>query len=127
VKRSVAKASADWFRTIAGALGGAAPGAATKGFGSGALKVKGRIYASLTRGRLLLKLPAHRVDELVRLNIGDPFATGPGRVKKEWLTVYCWQRHLLRRHPACSVRRFFRYCSSVGLPSASWTKRSTSI
>lgn len=88
MKRSVAKAPADWFRTIAEALGGAAPGAtATKGFGSGALKVKGRIFASLTRGRLLLKLPAHRVDELVRLNIGDPFSTGPGRVKKEWLTV----------------------------------------
>jgi hypothetical protein len=39
---------------------------ATKGFGSGALKVKGRIYASLTRGRLLVKLPAHRVDDIVK-------------------------------------------------------------
>jgi hypothetical protein len=82
VKRSVAKSPADWFRIIADALGGAVPGAtATKGFGSGALKVNGMIYASLTRDRLLLKLPAHRVEELVRLNMGNPFSTGAGRAK----------------------------------------------
>jgi hypothetical protein len=68
---------------------GAVPTRTTKkkAFGSEALKVNGKIYASLTRGRLLLKLPAHRVDELVRLNVGIPFSTGAGRVQKELLTV----------------------------------------
>lgn len=85
---SKGKAPEDWFLAIAETLGAAVPGTSVnKGFGSRALKVNGKIYASLTRGRLLLKLPRHRVDELVRLNIGVPFSTGASRVKKEWLTV----------------------------------------
>jgi hypothetical protein len=88
MRRPVEKTPADWFMSIAEALGAAAPGTTVKrGFGSGALKVNEKIYASLTRGRLLLKLPAHRVDELVRLNTGNPFSTGASRVKREWLTV----------------------------------------
>jgi TfoX/Sxy family transcriptional regulator of competence genes len=59
----------------------------SKGFGSNALKVNGKIFASLTRGRLLLKLPEKRVDALVASNKAARFSTGVGRVKKEWLTV----------------------------------------
>lgn len=106
MRRPVEKTPSEWFRTIAEALGEAAPGATvTKGFGSGALKIKGKKYASLTGGRLLLKLPAHRVRELVQLNIGDPFSTGPGRVKKEWLTVEV--AHARRWHRLAEEAREF--------------------
>ena len=59
----------------------------SKRFGSNALKVKGKIFASLTRGRLLLKLPEARVDSLIKSKKGLRFSTGVGRVKKEWVTV----------------------------------------
>jgi hypothetical protein len=59
----------------------------SKGFGSNALKVNGKIFASLTRGRLLLKLPEARVDSLIKSKKGLRFSTGVGRVKKEWVTV----------------------------------------
>jgi hypothetical protein len=58
-----------------------------QGFGSGALKVDGKIFASLSHGRLLIKLPVERVKALVEAKLGEPFSTGPGRVKKEWVTV----------------------------------------
>jgi hypothetical protein len=47
-----------------------------RGFGSGALKVNGKIFASLSNGRLLLKLPEPVVDRLVSLNQGERFSTG---------------------------------------------------
>ncbi len=74
------------FRAVVehhGGLGG--PGG--KGFGSAALKVGGRIFASLSHGRLLLKLPAERVDALIRAGIGERFSTGADRAKREWVTI----------------------------------------
>jgi hypothetical protein len=58
-----------------------------RGFGSDALKVGGKIFASLSQGRLLLKLPIERVKALVDAKVGEPFSTGPSRFKKEWVTV----------------------------------------
>lgn len=67
---------------------GVAPGASRgRGFGSNALKAEGRIFAALSNGRLLLKLPPARVMRLVEAGLGEPFSTGPGRVKKEWVTI----------------------------------------
>jgi hypothetical protein len=59
----------------------------SRGFGSNALKVNGKIFASLTKGRLLLKLPEARVDSLIKSKKGLRFSTGVGRVKKEWVTI----------------------------------------
>ena len=59
-----------------------------RGFGSAALKIDGKIFASLASGdRLLLKLPAPRVDALIAEGIGERFSTGTGRPKHEWVTV----------------------------------------
>jgi hypothetical protein len=59
-----------------------------KGFGSGALKVKGKIFAMTTStGEFVVKLPKARVDELVAARSGTRFDPGHGRVMKEWLTV----------------------------------------
>ncbi|MGH6834334.1 MAG: hypothetical protein ACREC9_02060 [Methylocella sp.] len=58
-----------------------------KGFGSSAMTVRGRIFAMLTRGRLVVKLPKARVDALVAAGWGEKFAANHGRPMKEWLTV----------------------------------------
>jgi len=59
------------------------------GFGAGALKVNGKIFAMVagSNGRLVLKLPRARVVELIGDGTGDPFDAGKGRPLKEWLTV----------------------------------------
>src|SRR5215472_1344158 len=52
-----------------------------KGFGSGALKVNGKIFAMMTpRAEFVVKIPKARVDELVKDGIGERFEPGPGRV-----------------------------------------------
>jgi hypothetical protein len=50
------------------------------GFGRGALRCNGKIFAMLARGRLVVKLPAARVDELVapRPRVGDAGDAAPG-------------------------------------------------
>jgi hypothetical protein len=58
-----------------------------RGFGADALKIEGKIFAALSKGRLLLKLPRERVDALIESGVGERFATGAGRPKKEWVTI----------------------------------------
>jgi TfoX/Sxy family transcriptional regulator of competence genes len=78
---------ADLFASVATHCGVAAPAAASARFGENALKVNGKIFASLSRGRLLLKLPKARVDSLIGAGKAEPFSTGADRVKKEWVTI----------------------------------------
>jgi len=60
----------------------------TKGFGSGSLKVNGRIFTMLwSKAQFVVKLPRERVDELVCDGVGERFAPRPGRLMKEWLVV----------------------------------------
>ena len=59
-----------------------------KGFGSDALKVRGKIFAMLSHGRLVVKLPRQRVDALVASGDGERFdPRHDGRVMKEWLAL----------------------------------------
>lgn len=56
-----------------------------KGFGSGALKVNGKIFAmSSSKGAFVVKLPKTRIDELLAAGMGKRFEPRPGRVMKEW-------------------------------------------
>jgi hypothetical protein len=45
------------------------------------------IFAMLSGGELVLKLPRQRVDELVASGTGNPFDPGHGRIMKEWVTI----------------------------------------
>jgi hypothetical protein len=89
-----AGAAESCFGDLVEALG-AEPGVTTPGqdpggrraFGAGALKVNGRIFAMLSGGRLVVKLPATRVAAMVEDGEGGPFDAGKGRPMKEWVTV----------------------------------------
>jgi hypothetical protein len=60
---------------------------ARRSFGSTSLKANGKIFAMLVKDRLVVKLPATRVDELIGQGAGERFDPGHGRVQKEWLSV----------------------------------------
>ena len=64
------------------------PGGSGRPFGANALKVDGRIFAMLVKDRLVVKLPAARVGELVSNGAGERFDPGHGRIQKEWLSVF---------------------------------------
>jgi hypothetical protein len=58
-----------------------------KGFGSRALKVKGKIFAMSSKGQFVVKLPKERVGALAAAGKGEYFDPGHGRLMKEWLAV----------------------------------------
>lgn len=59
-----------------------------KGFGSSALQIGSKIFAMLSNGRLVVKLPRQRVDALVAAGAGERFEPRhDGRFMKEWLAL----------------------------------------
>ena len=64
------------------------PPGSGKGFGSGALKVNGKIFAMMSsKGQFVVKLSEERVNALVADGSGSRFDAGRGRPMKEWLVV----------------------------------------
>jgi hypothetical protein len=57
------------------------------GFGRGALRYRRKIFAMFVRGRLVVKLPRKRVDELVAEGHGVRFDANKGTPMKEWLSL----------------------------------------
>jgi hypothetical protein len=57
------------------------------GFGRGTLQAGGRIFAMVSRGRVVLKLPRERVAELIAASAGIPFDAGKGKPLAEWLAL----------------------------------------
>jgi hypothetical protein len=51
------------------------------------LRVRGKIFAMLIDGELVVKLPRDCVDQLVASGVDARFDSGNGRVMKEWVTV----------------------------------------
>ncbi len=66
---------------------GVTPPGGGGGFGRSALRFQGKIFAMLVRGRLVLKLPRRRVDELVEAGDGVRFDANKGTPMKEWLSL----------------------------------------
>jgi len=60
---------------------------ARRSFGATSLKAAGKIFAMLVKERLVVKLPAKRVDDLVTAGAGQRFDPGHGRIQKEWLSL----------------------------------------
>ncbi|MFI5282503.1 MAG: hypothetical protein ACHQ0J_05175 [Candidatus Dormibacterales bacterium] len=57
-------------------------------FGStGRLKIGGRSFAMLVNGRLVVKLPSRRIDELIRAGSGERFDAGKGKPMREWFAL----------------------------------------
>ena len=61
--------------------------AGKKGFGAAALCINQKIFAMLSRDRLVVKIPRQRVDALIAAGVGVRFDPGHGRLMKEWLSV----------------------------------------
>ncbi len=59
----------------------------SKMFGSPGLKVRGKVFAMLVKGKLVVKLPRERVDGLAASGKGEYFDPGHGRLMKEWVAV----------------------------------------
>lgn len=59
-----------------------------RGFGANALKVDGKIFAMISSAeQFVVKLPAARVDEMVRSGMGRHFDARRGKRMKEWLAL----------------------------------------
>ncbi|WP_156157915.1 hypothetical protein [Gordoniibacillus kamchatkensis] len=54
---------------------------------NGGLKLAGKLFAFLAKGRIIVKLPKQRVDMLVSAGRGEHCEMGRGRRMKEWVAV----------------------------------------
>jgi hypothetical protein len=75
------------FAPIAQAFEGDGDVSIGKMFGSVGLKVNGKVFAMVVKGRFVAKLPKPRVDELVGAGRGEHFDPGHGKPMKEWVSV----------------------------------------
>lgn len=57
------------------------------GFGRGSLRYRGKIFAMLVRGRLVVKLPEARVAEFIGAGEGVAFDANKGTPMREWLSL----------------------------------------
>jgi hypothetical protein len=77
---------ADLVMELAGVAGVTVPPGGS-GFGRSALRFQGKIFAMLVRGRLVVKLPASRVSEMVAAGAGDHFDANKGTPMRGWLSL----------------------------------------
>jgi hypothetical protein len=68
-------------------IDGVTPPPGGSGFGRGSLKYRGKIFAMLVRGSLVLKLPADRVTALIKAGDGAAFDANKGTAMREWFSL----------------------------------------
>jgi len=68
-------------------VAGVTPPQGGGGFGRTGLRYERKIFAMLVRGRLVLKLPAARVDALVAAGDGVRFDANKGTQMREWFSL----------------------------------------
>ena len=66
---------------------GVSPPPGGSGFGRGAVRFQKKIFVMFVRGRLVLKLPAGRVDELIGTGEGIRFDANKGTPMREWFSL----------------------------------------
>jgi hypothetical protein len=66
---------------------GVTPPQGGSGFGGSAVRFQKKIFVMLVRGRLVLKLPADRVDALIAAGEGVRFDANKGTPMKEWFSL----------------------------------------
>ena len=84
------EAAEERFEDLVGELlgcPGVTPPSGGSGFGRSALRWEKKIFAMLVRGRLVVKLPAPRVDALVSGGDGVRFDANKGTPMKEWFAL----------------------------------------
>jgi hypothetical protein len=69
------------------AAAGVTPPQGGSGFGRSAVRFQKKIFVMLVRGRLVLKLPADRVDALIAAGEGVRFDANKGTPMKEWFSL----------------------------------------
>ena len=68
-------------------LAGVTPPRGGSGFGRNAVRFENKIFAMFVRGRLVVKLPRSRVDDLIGAGHGDRFDANKGTPMKEWFSL----------------------------------------
>lgn len=68
-------------------IDGVTPPPGGSGFGRGSLKYRGKIFAMLVRGSLVVKLPAERVTALTKGGDGVAFDANKGTPMREWFSL----------------------------------------
>jgi hypothetical protein len=68
-------------------IAGVTPPQGGSGFGRSAVRFQKKIFVMLVRGRLVLKLPAGRVDALIAAGEGVRFDANKGTPMKEWFSL----------------------------------------
>jgi hypothetical protein len=68
-------------------LPGVTPPQGGAGFGRSAVRFNGKIVAMFVRGKLVLKLPEERVDDLIAAGHGERFDANKGKPMREWLSL----------------------------------------
>ncbi len=75
------------FEAVVARVGGDPGITEAKMFGSAGLKIGEKFFASLYKGKLIVKLGEQRVDELAATGKADHFDPGMGRRMREWAEV----------------------------------------
>ena len=63
------------------------PDGSRRGFGADGMRVRNQVFACTHRGRLMIKLPADEVDELIGTGLGEPLSKPGQRPMREWVLL----------------------------------------
>lgn len=77
----------DRFASVCESFAGQAGVTTGRMFGADGLKVSNKVFALLVKGRLVVKLPAGRVEAIITGGQGVRFDPGHGRRMKEWISI----------------------------------------
>ena len=75
------------FLTVVNTLAGSPDVETARMFGADGLKIRGKVFAMMVKGALVVKLGGNRAEELVASGRAGVFDPGHGRAMKQWISV----------------------------------------